>query len=272
MRAHTKVIRRLLNQNGPTPVSADVYMKHQGHNGTSLGVHAGELQLSVTAASWVEIDISEGVRSLYPPRSGETHVQINVIFRTNKCKVPVIFEDPTSISLHQTARRQRLSAMQPLFLVYLSDEKIKEVIRNDAITSGEDYEFNNSMPDLEDSVERRKRDVEGACGIEDFKVVFSDLHINYVYAPYSYNAKQCKGSCSHSTLGSKSALANNHAKIMAGAAAVAEREPHKFLREPNGPCCVPTKYSALTLVIPKPDGSITYSLYSHMVVTECRCR
>lgn len=274
LRAYMKVMRRLLNQNSPTPVSADVYMISAGFNSTSLGAHAGSFQFSVTAesASWVEIDISEGVKSLWPPRSDETHVKITILTRSNKCKVPVIFEDPTTIPLQQTRRRQRLSALQPLFLVFLSDEKVKEVIRNETIASGEDSEYNDDVGGAESGSERRKRGATEACGIEDFKVVFRDLKINYVYSPYSYNARQCRGSCSHNTLGSRGELANNHAKIMASAELVAETNPYAFLHDPKGPCCVPTRYSALTLVIPQHDGSIKFVVYSHMIVNECRCR
>lgn len=274
LRAHMKVIQRLLNQNGPTPVSADVYMTSTELNSTSYGVHAGSFQFSVTAqsATWVEMDISEGVKSLWPPSSDETDVKITIILRSNKCKVPVIFEDPATIPLQQTRRRQRLSALQPLFLVFLSDEKVKEVIRNETTASGEDSGYNDDVGVTESGSERRKREATEACGIEDFKVVFRDLKINYVYSPYSYNARQCRGSCSHNTLGSRGELANNHAKIMASAELVAENNPYTFLHDPKGPCCVPTKYSALTLVIPQLDGSIKFVVYSHMIVEECRCR
>lgn len=274
LRAYMKVIRRLLNRNGPTSVRMDVHMKSRDHN-SSLGVEAGQLQLSVTAhsASWVEINISEGVKRLWPPKSGETHVEVTVVFRTDKCKVPVIFEDPTTIPLRQVRRRQRLSALQPLFLVYLNDEKVKETIRNETTSFGDDSEYNDDVAGAESGPERRKRDTsEAACTIEDFKVVFRDLRINYVYAPYSYNARQCRGSCSHNMLGSRGQLANNHAKIMASAKLMSDRKLAPFLQEPKGPCCVPTKYSALTLVIPQQDGSIKFVVYSHMTVEECRCR
>ena len=275
LRAYTKVIRRLLNQNSPTPVTAEVFMNSGTLNSTSLGVHAGSFQLSVTeqSASWVEVDVTEGVRNLWPPRSDQTHVKITVLFRSNKCKVPVMFEDPTTIPLDQTKRRKRLYALQPLFLVFLSDEKVKETIRNETIASGEDAGVNDDVGAAAgSSSERRKRDATEPCGIEDFKVVFEDLEINYVYSPYAYNARQCRGSCSHNTLGSRGHLANNHAKIMASAESVAKREPDTFLQDPKGPCCVPTKYSALTLVIPQADRSIQFVLYSHMIVDECKCR
>lgn len=275
LRAYTKVIRRLLNQNGPTPVTAEVFINSGMLNSTSLGIHAGSLQLSVTeqSASWMEIDVTEGVRSLWPPQHDQTHVKITVLFRSNKCKVPVIFEDPTTIPLQQTRRRKRLYALQPLFLVFLSDEKVKETIRNETIASGEDAGVNDDVgAAATSSSERRKRGTTEPCGIEDFKVVFKDLKIDYVYSPYGYNAKQCRGSCSHHTLGSHGHLANNHAKIMASAELVARTKPDTFLHDPKGPCCVPTKYSALTLVIPQADGSIQFVMYSHMIVDECRCR
>jgi hypothetical protein len=274
LRAYVKVIRRLMNQNSPTPVTAEVYM-NSAINSTSLGVHAGSLQLSATeqSASWVEVDISEGVRSLWPPQSDQTHVKITVLFTAKKSRAPILFEDPTSVPLQQTRRRQRLSALQPLFLVFLSDEEFKETIRNETI-SGEDAGPHDDIAAAESSSdsERRKRAATEACGIEDFRVVFTHLKINYVYAPFSYNAKQCRGSCSHNTLISQGHLANNHAKIMASADLVAERRPKAFQHDPKGPCCVPTRYSPMTLVVPQHDGSVKNEIYSHMVVEECRCR
>lgn len=274
LRAYMKVIPKLFRQINVIPVSVDVYMKSEGtSNRTNGRVHAGHVQLSVTAqsASWLEIDILEGVRGLWPPRGDETQVEITVIFRTDcsvSRKVPVIFEDPSTISLSQVRRRERRYALQPLFLVFINDERVKEIIRNETVA----YNDNVAEEPAIDIAKRRKRSTGEMCGIEDFEVVFEDLQLTYVYAPYAYNARQCRGSCSHQAISESKKLVNNHAKIMASASVLSQIEPGMFPREPKEPCCVPTKYSPLTLVINHQDSGIKYVVYNHMIVEECECR
>lgn len=222
------------------------------------------------------------MRSLWPLSANDSQVEISIILNSSCVKrSPVIFEDPSSISLRQVKRRQRLYALQPLFLVYLSDKMVKEIVRNETILSGEEYDhYNDDVSEIEgesaeaaESGRRRRRSATSACHVEDFEVTFSDLKLDYVLAPASYNARQCSGSCSHSTISKQhSDFANNHAKIMASAVEVAKQDPSLFRVQPEPPCCVPTKYASMTLITPKLDGSLKYVVYSHMKVTECKCR
>ena len=272
LRVHLKVIPRLLNQNRPTSVNLSVHMNILGRD-ESLRVPTGEHQLSVTSqsAEWMELNITQGVRSLWPPKLNESVIEVTILFTVNcqtSKKVPAIFEDPTIVPIHQKKRRQRLSALQPLFLVYLSDEHIKEIVRNETQPNSVEEEDKSDIAGLQ----RNKRSTNHQCSMENFYVNFNDLQLHYVLAPSAYNAKQCRGSCSHSTVSINSHLANNHAKIMASAKKLSEiRSDIQFLNAPKGPCCVPTKYSSLTLVIPK-GQSIEYVVYPHMIVEECRCR
>ena len=278
LRAYLKVIPRHLSQNAPMRVNMDVYMRRMG---SETKVHSGEMTLEVDAdsAGWIELNITKGVRTLWPFHANETHIEISVVFNS-ECvkKSPVIFEDPASISLSQARRRQRLSDLQPLFLVFLTDEMVKEIVANETASPTE------AQPNYNDDVEgdgteategrRRKRSDsdDQACQLEDFDVVFADLGLDYVKAPYSYNAKRCRGSCSHHTLSRDGDLGNNHAKLMASAVVVAEHRPEKFQVQPEPVCCIPTKYTSMTLITEALDGSIKYVVYSHMKVTECKCR
>ena len=283
LRAYLKVIPRLLNPDSPIPVSIEIYMKRKESNDTSHGVLAGQLQVSVTAesASWIEMDVSNGVRTLWPVTSDDSHLEITILLRTDcqvSRKVPVIFEDPSTVSLQQLRRRRRLYARQPIFLVHISDEAVKEVVRNEALASPNNHKYyNDDVSNLEEELEnqdrRRRQASEQPCGIEDFEVVFEDLDLDYILAPHSYNARQCSGSCSHQTITANGALANNHAKIMASAKFLSQLKPGEFVKEPKAPCCVPSQYSSMTLIIPDvKNGGIKYVVYSHMIVTECKCR
>ena len=286
LRAYLKVIPRFLNHDSPsTTVSINIYMK-LSDSSTGLGVHAGETVLSLTPQSggWVELNITKGVKSIWPPPVDQTQVEITVLTSSSNClkKAPALFEDPTAIPLSQSKRRQRLYALQPLFLVHLSDNVLKEVLKNQSSSHTDTYSSYNddiSSEETDSSAtegQRRKRQVvssqTGQCGVEDFMVTFEDLNLHYIIAPVSFNAKQCRGSCSHSTLTTHKELGNNYAKIMASANLLETVEPGTFPHQPKAPCCVPTKYDSLTVITPRNDMSLKYVVYSHMVVEECRCR
>lgn len=282
LRAYLEVIPRHLNSNhNPMPVNANIYMKLQASN-ENLGVHAGELLLLVTpqSAGWVELNITKGVRTLWPPKTNDSPVEITVVFRTNcqvSRKVPVVLKDPTSISLKKMKRRQRLQALQPLFLIYLQDEILREKINNETILSDEESDDpNRDVATMENETAtaegRRKRQASSACHLEDFEIVFHDLNLNYVLVPARYNARQCSGSCSHHTFSSNRYLANNHGKIMASAKLLSQLKPSMFGDAPKGPCCVPTKFSALSLLVPAEDMSLRFVTYMHMVAKGCHCR
>lgn len=267
-----------MDQNNPTQVSINVYMT-TSESDSSMGVHAAELELSLTPQSggWVELNLTKGVKSMWPPNTNETEVKITVLTSSNcQKKAPVYFEDPTSISLSQTKRRQRLYALQPLFLVYISDEVLKELVKNESMTHTDDYNDGDDITVESDSATagRRKRQAptEEECQVEDFRVTFSDLNLDYIIAPSSYNAKQCKGSCSHQILNEHKQLGNNHAKIMASASLLEHIQPGSFIKKPKAPSCVPTKYGSLTVISPGQDMSLKYVVYSHMIVEECQCR
>ena len=279
LRAYMKVIPRLFKRNS-IPVSMDVYMTSSGLNNTSARVHAGHNEMIVTpqSASWVELDISTGVRSLWPPRENENRVEITVIFRTNcdvSKKVPIIFEDPTSIPVQQKKRRQRMYGFQPIFLVSLSDEEVKEIIKSESVRLENSTKYGNvgSLIDSADSAGERERrsSVSQPCHRDDYFINFSNLGMTQIYWPVTYNAYQCHGSCSHNTINLNNEVANNHAKLLASAKVISA-EPNSPVAEPVVPCCVGDTYYGLTLVVPKGEHSLQYAFYTEMVIDECKCR
>ncbi len=102
------------------------------HESTGEG-HTSPWALQVTAdsAGWLELNITKGVKAMWPLSHNETHVEISVVLSTDCIrKSPVVLEDPSSISLSQTKRRQRLYALQPLFLV---NQMVKEIVKNEIL-------------------------------------------------------------------------------------------------------------------------------------------
>ena len=288
LRAYLKVIPRHLRGNtSKVTVQVSSYMNLLERN-TSI-IEAGEHNLSVTTNSsgWIELNVTKGVRSLWPPVTEESEIEITVVLRTDCAvtrKVPACFEDPTSIEPSKKKRRRRKLALQPLLLVYLSDETIKEIVRNESKNVSDDGETIKEIVRNEKNVsddgetiittgsDRRKRSDTSMCQVEDFHVSFSDLHLYHIIVPSGYNAKQCKGSCSYAAITTNDFLANNHAKIMASAELLSNIRPSvTFINQPKGPCCVPVKYSSMTLILPKGD-SFEYVIYPHMIVDACRCR
>lgn len=287
LRVYMEVIPRLLNSQRSAVVTIEAYMKLSGQN-DSMKVLGGEHSVTVTTKfeQWVEINVTGGIRKLWPPTMEEPDLEVTLVLRTDcrlSRKVPAAFTNPATISLSQAKRRKRLSARQPFLVIHLSDETIKEIVRNESINDSTD-EGDLETASIQDGntasgETRGKRfaSVPG-CQLENYFVNFSMIEINYIQAPVGYNARQCKGSCDHDFLTVNGRFGNNYAKIMAGTRKVYEIEQqssikrHTFSSEPKGPCCVPTKYSSMTMIEMGKDRNLKYTVYPSMVVESCGCR
>lgn len=273
LRAYMKFNSRWLEEQEPAIVTVEVYMKFLESN-DSKNVLAGTHSVPVTAqfSQWVEINVTEGIRTLGLPTVDETNLEVTLILscQLNTPRVPAIFINPATIPLSKALRRKKKLLLQPFLLVHLSDERIKAIVRNESIDSSNDVEIFN-MPDgnTTHSGTRKKRDSSG-CHIEEFFVNFNHIAIKYIQSPVGYNAKQCSGSCTHDFLSLNGGFGNNHAKIMAGARKLFEISSDQFTTEPKGPCCVPTSYSSMTVI--EFDVDLKYRVYPSMVVEACGCR
>ena len=278
IRAHLQVIPRLIKSH-PITVNITITAKLQNQD-SSQYVFAGRDEIDVTAGSngWVELNVTEGINKLWPLIANSTSENVNIEFVIKlqvDCiktkKVPANFVEPTSIKLTQTKRRQRHTALQALLLVFVSDEENKEIMR-------QEKEQNNNMADSqEESRVRTSRSVGSStpvCQREDFLVQFSDLQLHYILAPVFYNAYRCSGSCSHEVLSANDHLGTNHAKLMASAKLVNEIPDNNivFQKKPRDPCCSPTKYDSLPLLISRGMDSLEVVPYPAMIVSECGCR
>lgn len=251
-------------------------------SGLGVRAEAGTVKVVVTSSTnWLELDITSGMQRIWPPSlsTGSHDVEFTLTLSVN-CKdikkVPAIFIDPTEISLSRAKRRKRYAPFQPLLLIFFNDEHIRALVRNDSSSAEtdqvEEVDQVDKMFHEHTGAERRKRGLNSPCKLQDFSVIFDELNLDYVFIPFMYNARQCAGSCSHSVLMGQNKLGTNHAKIMASAYAVSKYDPTlRFLHEPRNPCCVPTRYSSMTLVVDVGEG-IEYMIYPAMRVEECGCR
>lgn len=279
LHTHLQVIPRLLPSTGSTEVEITVTMRPYGHN-SSQSVLASQTQASISTESegWLELNVTEGVRELWEQNSDCEEIELSVEFRVNcrdQKKVPVYLTDPASIPLSQAKRRQRYERYQPLLVISLNDEEVKEIVRkeiNDIANSSTVHE--NSVLQQQEPAHAEKRSANSACGKEDYWINFQVLQLHYILVPHSYNAHRCSGSCSHSTLSRNENLGTNHAKIIASMKAISQYDHSiAFANTPQDPCCAPTKYESLQLITTSYDrSSINIEVYPSMIVHECGCR
>ena len=275
LRTYLEVIPRFV-RNGP--VDMDITIKVRLLQSSNASTVSTEERITVDADSnsWREFDVTESVQQLWPPslsdanRDIEVTLELRVNCKRNK-KVPASFVNPATIPLTQRKRRERHAPLQPLLLVYLSDEEIKRIVRDELRPAESDQAGGDNS--TEPRVARAAENSDRPCSIEDFPVNFHSLHLFNVIFPSTYNARRCSGSCSHSTLTRNDHLATNHAKLMASARIISEIKPDVYFpSRPTDPCCVPTKYRPYALLVNTPEGATEYIVYPSMVVDECGCR
>ena len=249
LRAYLQTIPRLVRGGQTVPMRVTINASLLNSN-SSQSVFAGEHHINVTSASngWVDLNITQGIQELWPPRKEEHVVEFTLTLSVG-CKhykkVPATFVNPAEIPLKNAKRRERHRVLQPMLLVHLSDMQVKEMVKSGEQQTLPGGEEEIVLSEGDTQSERRKR----------------------------YNAKRCTGSCSHTMLARRGQAGTNHAKIMASAKAVSQVYPSVVFRHPpRDPCCVPTKYKSLSLIVTRGEGIIELEVYPAMIVEECGCR
>ena len=271
LRTYIDVIPRYFRAQTSIPVQISSEFSLVLRNNSTQTVLAGLEAIEVTpnSSGWTELNMTQGMKEIQSLPGLSDTIKLTVTMTvdcTVNRKVPITLADPASVPLSQGPRRQRLSRLQPMLLVYLSDEQLKAEIQQEADPQppGENIEVE----------ERKKRTLsKDGCRLEDFTVNFHNIDLIYVLAPYEYNARQCIGSCAHSVLRHRGSIATNHAKIMASAVAIRNYNPlTPFRQPPTDPCCVPSKYGSLSLLILDDINELNYAVYPTMSVLACGCR
>ena len=273
LRLFLQTIPRLLDDNSTeVNVTVTANLFNGSYYNSSESIFAGEHYLDVSADSngWVELNITEGLQGLWPPTVENSEIEFVVRSEVNcvdKKKVPATFVDPAEIPLEQKNRRQRHLNLQPLLVVYISDDYLRQQLVDEGSNqTGDGESLSLGEP------QRRRRSTFKSCDVEDFSVSFRDLGLEHIIAPYSANIRQCSGSCSHTAIKRNPSIASNHAKVMASAHLVSLLNGDLYTNDPEEPCCVPTKYSSINLLIQHRNLALELSIFPDFIVETCGCR
>ena len=290
LRAYIQIINRHISQNNTVNVNVTVVMVPRNDNNStnssdwSEGVTAGEQVLTVGRGydGWVELNVSEGVQELWPLMNNFSQVQV-IIKAEVDCirqkKVPFNFINPAEIPLEQENRRTRHLDIQPFLVVFADNEETRALLQEkESAVSGEADESHQSNYTYRDFGEMLTYEPDSApkkrstsdCSISSYIVNFHALGLRNVVAPIEVNISKCSGSCTHrDTINS---LGTNHAKIMNS---IYHTEQLAMQDEITAtlPCCVPTKFDIVYLIMNTLDGTAT-GLKSHndIAASECGCR
>lgn len=288
LRPYMQVISRHLTTGAPVEVDLSVTLNQLGNTSAledenaMLGASAFLRKLNVTSGSdgWLELDISEPLREIWPPASKTPFLEVILKMEVNckdQKKVPMTFVNPAEIPVSQETRRERHLELQPLLVVSINDHGIKAKIKEQE----EKYKEQMKGSTIE-TVKRRRRSSDslngGACRLENFTITFSDLELDHFIAPAVVDVRRCSGACAHSNLKLNRTLATNHAKLMASARERFNQPANNlpsnatlYVTEPFVPCCVPTNYDAVWLMLEHFSG-VQLNLFADFIVTDCGCR
>ncbi len=278
LRTYLQVIPRLLRTEA-VEVDISTAIQPLKCNGTATNerIAAGHERILVTRDSnqWLELNITEGIKTLWPPTKDQPHVEVFVTMTVNcqgQSKVPASLVDPASISLNQPKRRERHKNLQPILLVFVDDEDVRLRVKEDSAEMEPEMDVLHTENQTLSSNQVERRSSSGACDIEDFWISFTTISLPHFRIPSRYNARKCAGSCHHTTLKRDPGLGNNHAKLMASAHVASQLSGHTLYEEiPSLPCCVPIRYSPVTIIMQTREGWKS-QLFASMTVEECGCR
>ena len=274
-----QVITRLLADGEAATLDVAVFMNAFANSSTTTTATLQNATLTdqqtihvlSNLSAWQEINITEGVQSIWPPSADTPLVEIILRLQVNcdeRRKVPVNFINPAEISLEQINRRNKhVRNLEPLMLVFLDNKEVKEKLRKEE-EQAEIVGQEKDITQLEGG--RAKRALDG-CKLENFTINFAELRLDNILSPHSANIRMCTGSCSHTFIKLNSNTATNHAKMMASTYALHKLNPAEF-EGSREPCCVPTMYDPLFLLMQHHDQSIELNLYPDFLVKKCGCR
>ena len=273
LRAYIQAISRHFAEGESILVNVTATVNFYNGNSTEDAILAGQHQLNVTMDSndFVELEITEGLQDLWSLSylgTDKFEIEVNLLLSVDcehQKKVPITFINPAEIPLNQETRRARHSNLQPLLVVYLSDEEAKQKLKDEQRVPEEG-------DDVSSIIGRRRRTPSDSCHLQNFSLSFVDIQLYNILSPPTVNIRQCVGFCSHTDIKRNTNLANNHAKVMASAQVSWQLTPENWMDEPGEPCCVPTVYSSLYIIVLHRNQAIELSLYPEFVADECGCR
>ena len=283
LRAYIQIISRHISEGASVDVNVTVFMVPR-HNATanitdwSEGVFAGQQVLTVSHGSdgWVELNVTEGAREIWPNLTSYSEVQVIIkaeVNCTGKKKVPFNFINPAEIPLEQENRRARHLDFQPFFVVFANNRETLQTLLSEDEDVGGEESGNVTFRELGDELFPEKRSADSdECSIERYVVNLHELGLTYIIFPTTLNISKCAGNCNNRNTINR--LGTNHAKIMM-AIYNAEINTVPPLDEVTAtpPCCVPTDYRVVYFLVSPLDGTAAaVKSHNHLVATRCGCR
>ena len=243
----------------------------------SNSIFAGQQVISVSHSSdgWAELNVTEGVIEIWRLRKNYTEVQVIITAEVdciNQRKVPFNFVNPAEISFDKPLRRERHLPIQP-FLVVNADNEITQTVlqqqQDGDVTGQGDYGSDYINEELySDTSTHSKRQATASCSRSNYIVNLVELGLPHIVFPQELNISKCSGTCNNRA--TISALGTNHAKIMAHIYNLEQSSPPVTA---TLPCCVPTKYEVVHMIMAASDSTATgIQSFNELKATECGCR
>ena len=271
LRTYLSVTPKLLGESEVVPVQISAkarLLQRNGEGGPGHGtsVAVGELQLDIDSSSsgWIELDVAEGLRTLWPPKLSDNRLELNVSI-TVDCKehdqVPAHFINPASVPLSETERRQQAHKLQPMLVLRLEDAELKDKMTAKMEDHKMDRRGANHSTQAHPSTRSR-------CALQNMTIDFGSIDLSDVFLfPRSYNAKKCEGDCSYYTIRDMDSSSTTFHAVLAAHSFAKYGQKHLH----KEPCCTPIEYRGLSLVVQRSDGSVCILPYDNMIVTKCGC-
>ena len=232
-----------------------------------------ELTLLEISDQWIEVDLTEAMKLLWPlevKNSTEMAVSIKATGDcANRVKHPISFINPAEIPLSAELRNVSVASAQPLLLVFATDGVLDQRYQRS----------HKPKPHPSNHTDRSTRSIVTKCQRQDHVVTFRDIGLTDIILPHSLNIGKCSGSCSDQKLREHRFLGTNHARIMSSVWTTQERSPALGQTVTSDgpadpPCCVPSTFNPQTALYMDEEGpsfSLHRYFFNDLVVESCGC-
>ena len=226
----------------------------------NISITTSVKKISITSESdnWKELPLTEELQQLYPLMTSDTRVTFEL-----KMEVGCSDEERdgtvqltsfgdhahlTHLVIFVDHKESKLDRMEPE--VHTPEESVHEEATVNYIFGNHDF--------------KRSADAQ-ACERQTFVAVFQDLGLDVILAPYSADIGICNGSCSDlSSLEFRASVITNYVLSQLGSG-------EGDMPQKNQPCCIPSKFRGLYLLITYPDKSIALRFFPDAIVAKCKC-
>lgn len=235
-----------------------------------------ELTLSEVSDQWIEVNLTDAVKQLWPQKVKNSTEMAVSIRATGSCmnevSIPITFVNPAEIPPNTELRNSSVASAQPLLLVFATDDTLSQ----------RHQRSHNVKPHPPNQADRHTRSADNECQRHNHSVTFGEIGLTNVAFPHSLNIGKCSGSCSDQDLREHSSLGTNHARVMSSVRSIQDSSPALGQAVTSDgpasvPCCVPSVFDPQTpLYMADGDGDSSFfslhrSFFDDLVIQSCGC-